>query len=368
MKKYRNIYVAATSQHVGKTTSTLGLVSAYMNRGLNVGYCKPVGQKFLDLPNMRVDKDTLLFSDLIKFEIDPTLHSPVILGPGATTDYIDNPEGYTYEDNIRKASKNLKETHDLVIYEGTGHPGVGSITGLSNAKVASMLDAGVIMIAEGGIGSTVDMLHMCNAIFRERKVDFIGVIINKVLPEKMDKVRNYVGRWLEQQNIPLLGVIPYDKTLAYPLVDTVANAIKGTVLKYEENLSNKVQDILAGSLVDLKELKDFENLLLVASTRMVDRAIKKVKSFSSLKNITKSPLCGIVITGDGYLTDEALEYIEKHKLPLIQTNFDTYGVTLKISRIEVKINRNTAWKVERAIELIEENIDLDLILSRSEIS
>lgn len=368
MKKYRNIYVAATSQHVGKTTSTLGLASAYMKRGLNVGYCKPVGQKFLDLPNMRVDKDTLLFSDLIKFEIDPTLHSPVILGPGATTDYLDNPEAFPYEENITKASANLKEAHELVIYEGTGHPGVGSVTGLSNAKVASMLDAGVIMIAEGGIGSTVDMLHMCNAIFRERNVDIIGVIVNKVLPEKMDKVRNYVGKWLDQKGIPLLGVIPYDKTLAFPLVSTVAGAIKGTVLKYEENLSNKVQDILAGSLVDLKELKDFEDLLLVASIRMVDRAIKKVKSFSSLKNITKSPLCGIVITGDGYLTDEALEYIEKHKLPLIQTNFDTYGVTLKISRIEVKINRNTAWKVVRAIELIEENVDLDLILEKAELA
>lgn len=367
MKKYRNIYVAATSQHVGKTTSTLGLASAYLKRGLNVGYCKPVGQKFLDLPNMRVDKDTLLFSDLINFEIDPAHHSPVILGPGATTDFLDNPSDFQYEENIMQASKILAEQHELVIYEGTGHPGVGSITNLSNAKVASMLDAGVIMIAEGGIGSTVDMLNMCNAIFREHQVEFIGVIINKVLPEKIDKVKTYLGKWLEQQNIPLLGVIPYDKTLAYPLVDTVAQAIKGNVLKYEENLSNKVQDILAGSLVDLKELRDFENLLLVASKRMVDRAIKKVKSFSSLKNITKSPLSGIVITGEGYLTDEALEYIEKHKLPLIQTNFDTYGVTLKISRIEVKINRNTAWKVARAIELIEENINLDQILSSSKL-
>jgi len=368
MKKYRNIYVAATSQHVGKTTSTLGLVSAYMNRGLNVGYCKPVGQKFLELPNMRVDKDTILFSDLIKFELDPTIHSPVILGRGATTDFLDNPSAFQYHDKIIDASAKLDEAHDLVIYEGTGHPGVGSITGLSNAKVASMLDAGVIMIAEGGIGSTIDMLNMCNALFREHKVDIIGVIINKVLPEKKDKVSNYIEKWLSQEGIPLLGVIPYDKTLAYPLVSTVTNAIKGTVLKYEENLSNKVQDILAGSLVDLKELKDFENLLLVASTRMVDRAIKKVKSFSSLKNITKSPLSGVVITGEGFLADEALEYIEKHKLPLIQTNFDTYGVTLKISRIEVKINRNTAWKVVRAIELIEENIDLDKILEISKLS
>ncbi|MEZ4908897.1 MAG: dethiobiotin synthase [Saprospiraceae bacterium] len=47
--KYKNIYVAATSQHVGKTTSTLGIVKTFQERGIHVGYCKPVGQQFLDL-------------------------------------------------------------------------------------------------------------------------------------------------------------------------------------------------------------------------------------------------------------------------------------------------------------------------------
>ncbi|MEL6392284.1 MAG: dethiobiotin synthase [Bacteroidota bacterium] len=43
------LYIAATSQHVGKTTSTLGLMAAIKERGINVGYCKPVGQQFVDL-------------------------------------------------------------------------------------------------------------------------------------------------------------------------------------------------------------------------------------------------------------------------------------------------------------------------------
>jgi len=35
--KYKNIYVAATSQHIGKTTSTLGIVSAFMKKGPQSG-------------------------------------------------------------------------------------------------------------------------------------------------------------------------------------------------------------------------------------------------------------------------------------------------------------------------------------------
>jgi BioD-like phosphotransacetylase family protein len=53
---YKSLYVAATSQHVGKTTSTLGLVSAFRNKGINVGYSKPVGQKYVLQNGLQVDK------------------------------------------------------------------------------------------------------------------------------------------------------------------------------------------------------------------------------------------------------------------------------------------------------------------------
>jgi BioD-like phosphotransacetylase family protein len=49
---------------------------------------------------------------------------------------------------------------------------------------------------------------------------------------------------------------------------------------------------------------------------------------------------------------------------VVRTKLDTYGAALKISRIEVKINLQTPWKVRRAIELIEENIDVNQIEQR----
>ena len=94
-KMLRSVYVAATSQHVGKTTSTLGLVAALSNQGHEVGYCKPVGQQFLDLGQLKVDKDALLFSKVMDFELSSELHSPVILGRGATTAFMDNPNRIT---------------------------------------------------------------------------------------------------------------------------------------------------------------------------------------------------------------------------------------------------------------------------------
>ena len=362
MRKFKNIYVAATSQHVGKTTSTLGLASCFMKQGLDVGYCKPVGQKSLTVENLIADKDTFLFANLINFKIVPEIHSPVILGPGATTAYLDNPNKVNLEGDILRAEQTLTKIHEMVIYEGTGHPGVGSVAEVSNAKVAKILNAGVVMIVEGGIGSTIDQLNMSIALFREEGVPIIGVIINKVMSDKIEKVRHYVGKWLVKHNLDLLGIIPYDQTLAYPVIRTICDAVKGTITYNAAFADNKIENTLAGSLIDLQELKSSQDLLLVVSTKSINEAIEKIKSLTSLHKIDHCPLSGIVATGQGTFTSETIRYIEENNLPLIRTDLDTYGAVVRISRIEVKINNATPWKVVRAINLIEENVDLDKII------
>lgn len=356
--KYKSIYVAATSQHVGKTTSTLGLVSKFQNLDYTVGYCKPVGQKFLDLNNLRVDKDTVLFADLIGFDMVPEVHSPIILGRGATADFLDGKIDQDPMAILKNAKKELHAKNDIVIYEGTGHPGVGSVANLSNARVAKSMEAGVIMVAEGGIGSTIDMLNMCTSLFREEEVPIIGVIINKVRAEKMEKVKHYVEKWLQSKSYPLLGVVPYDQSLAYPLILSIAKAVGGKITHNIENLDNKVADILAGSLINYEKVRNAQDLLLVVSGRVLTVAINKISVICDSADMDYSPLAGIVVTGDDALDPEVIDYVNKYKVPLISTMLDTYGSVIKISRIEVKINRNTPWKVRRAIQLIEENIDI----------
>lgn len=365
MKKYNNLYIAATSQHVGKTTSTLGLVSSFIKKGLNVGYSKPVGQKVLDFADLKVDKDTVLFADLLHFDILPELHSPVILGTGATERYLDHPKKFDFVKRIRNAEKQLSDMHELVIYEGTGHPGVGSVANLSNATVAKLVNANVIMVVEGGIGSTIDMLNMCSALFREKKVNIMGVILNKVIPEKRDKVEYYVNKWFQPHKLHLLGIIPYEKTLAYPIIRTIKEAIDGTIEYGEKFIDNSVGNILAGSLIGLSELKSNENLLLLVSTKSLSSAINKIKWLTEIYSIDHCPLSGIVITGAGNIDFRTRKYIRENNLPVIRTELDTYGAVIKISKIEVKINTNTPWKVEKAIDLIEKNIDLDYILDMS---
>ena len=91
----RPIFVAATRQHVGKTSSSLAIVSGLMKRFDKVGFIKPVGQQHVEVKSeagatLRVDKDVCLVREHFHLNhLDYEFMSPVIIPRGYTKKYID---------------------------------------------------------------------------------------------------------------------------------------------------------------------------------------------------------------------------------------------------------------------------------------
>ncbi|WP_232826548.1 AAA family ATPase [Lewinella sp. IMCC34183] len=358
------LYIAATSQHVGKTTCTLGLMTAIRQRGYKVGYCKPVGQEWVELNDLQVDKDALLFARGMDFELRADVHSPVIIGSGVTANYLDDPARYHFRSAITKASRKLQSRNDFVIYEGTGHPGVGSVCDVSNAQVAQLLDAPVVMIVEGGIGSTIDKLNMNLAMFRERRVPVRGVIVNKTLPAKLEKVRHYVSKYLEKTGIPLLGVLPFEKILSNPIMSSIRHSLQGRTLMNRDGLNNQVENIASGSLLAQEEVENLKNLLVIVSHRRLYEALTALQIILEDRNLPGTTISGVVVTGISEESPELpyTEFLQQHKIPVVACPLDTYGAAVRISQMEVKINLKTPWKIGRAVELIEQHINMDLLL------
>ena len=86
--------------------------------------------------------------------IDYEHMSPVIVPRGYTKRYIDG--DITHSDQLERvvdAFKHVRDASDITLLEGTGHCAVGSIVGVNNAQVASMLGADVVLVANGGLGT-----------------------------------------------------------------------------------------------------------------------------------------------------------------------------------------------------------------------
>jgi dethiobiotin synthetase len=100
----------------------------------------------------------------------------------------------------------VAERSDVVLCEGTGHCAVGSIVALNNAKCASLIGADMVLVANGGLGSAFDELELNRILCQHYGVRVAGVIINKVIPEKYEDIKHYMGKAMMQAwGIPLLG-------------------------------------------------------------------------------------------------------------------------------------------------------------------
>ena len=166
---------------------------------------KPVGQQYVMVNEKRIDKDAFLFHKEFKLEDRIELTSPIAVPKGFTQDYIDSPDTERIYKKITDAHTELKIGKDVMLYEGTGHAGVGSVFDASNADTAKLLGSKVILVTVGGIGKSIDEIMMNAAMFKEKGVDILGVIVNKVLPEKYDKIKNYTTRGFNRFGIDVLG-------------------------------------------------------------------------------------------------------------------------------------------------------------------
>jgi len=221
----KKVFIAATKQNDGKTSVALGLILNLQKVFKQIGFIKPVGQRYLEEEGFKIDEDSLLIEESVKLcGIKCKLKdmSPVAVEKGFTENYILKPSHQVITRQIRESFKRISRGKDLVIIEGTGHAGVGSVFDHSNAQVARVLGSKVILISSGGIGRPIDEIVLNKALFDKEGVKLLGVIINKVIPEKFDKINNLVRKGLRRKGVDVLGVIPYNPTLSYPTIKQIS--------------------------------------------------------------------------------------------------------------------------------------------------
>src|SRR5213596_2921559 len=188
------IFIAATRQNDGKTTTSLGLIAALQQKYPRVGYIKPVGQRFVEIEEQKIDEDTVLMDSVYRLNCPLLDMSPIAVEPDFTRKYLQSSNREALVKRIERAFDRVAWEKDFVLCEGSGHAGVGSVFDLSNAQVAKILKAKVIIVTQGGIGKPIDEVCLNQALFEKEDVEVIGVILNKVLGKKVDYISDFARR------------------------------------------------------------------------------------------------------------------------------------------------------------------------------
>lgn len=352
------LFIAATGQHVGKTTVSLGLFSALKKRFERVAFVKPVGQQHVVLEGKTVDKDVVLFRDCFTLHDDPDLMSPVVCTRGFTKQVLDGKISIPKLLNtIVEAIKRLKSDYDCILIEGTGHMGVGSIFGLSNAHVAQLLGIDPIIITEGGLGSSFDELNLNQSLLKTLGRRLGGVILNKVLDDKREMILHYFPKALEVLEAPMFGAIPFLPILSTPTLRDYELLFETQLLTAQSKAMNHIEafSLAAGSLESFREETKPNELVITPACR--EDIIEEVAKNPKIKSL------GMILTGSTPPSESALNWLKQNNVPTLWVPGCAYDVMKAMNALTTKIRAEDHLKVESSIALVEEFLDIDAIIS-----
>lgn len=364
-REIKRVFVAATRMNDGKTTTCLGLYAALQTIFPRVGFIKPVGQRFVNVQGSQVDEDSFLFDTVFNVRVPIQSMSPVTIDPTFTRRYLKNPTEILPElkNQICRAFDRVSWEKDFTLIEGTGHAGVGSVFDLSNASVARLLKSPVILVCPGGIGRPIDEIALNKALFDKAGVEVIGAILNKIEPDKLDYVREYAGIGLKRLGVPLLGLLPIEKTLTAPNLTQIAEEIDGQWLNGRKGgAKQRVLRVIIGAMT-AKGIVDY----LTPGTLIItpgDRDDIILAAISSARLAGGSTIAGLILTNNIQPHPKLVELLAQTDIPVIAAKGESYTVTSTINRMTVKTQPQDTDKIPIIKNLITNNIDLPSLIAK----
>ncbi len=357
----KRLFVAATQQNDGKTTVSLGIFGALRKTQGRIGFIKPVGQRFVEIEGQKIDEDTVLMDETYGIGSPLGDISPIAVEPDFTRKFIQQSNSDMLVRRIQNSFDRAAWEKDFVIIEGTGHAGVGSVFDLSNARVARLLGSKAILVTQGGIGRPIDEIALNRAVFEKEGVELLGVVLNKVLPEKFDHVVDFARRGFERLGIELLGTIPADPLLTQPTLGQVCKAVKGDFISARTSSRRLVRHSLIGDMATGHLLTLFR-----PGTLLITPGDRDDVMLAALSHISRHPrgICGLVMSSGHKPHESVMSLLRESEVPVIASGLDSYSIASTLHSMTVKTLPGDNEKIQRIQSLVEQHVNVARIVEK----
>jgi BioD-like phosphotransacetylase family protein len=354
------VFIAATRQNDGKTTVSLGLIAALQKHFPQIGYIKPVGQRFVEVEEQKIDEDSVLMSSVYELNCPLVDMSPIAIEPAFTRKYLQSANNEALVKKIQNSFDRVAWEQDFVLCEGSGHAGVGSVFDLSNAQVAKTLGCKVIIISQGGIGKPIDEVSLNQALFEKEGVEIIGVIINKVTEEKIPEITRFVRSGLKRKGLELLGVLPHSPILSKPTVGLIAEELCAETLNAPPILNVLVDDVVVGAMSAQNAMRFFKRGVLLITPG--DREDILLAAGATTFVGSAENMAGIVLTGGLRPGAGVLKALQTMPIPVLLAKADSYQVASCVHNLTVKTRPSDVEKISLIRDIVAQHVNVKKII------
>ena len=350
------IYIATSEANSGKSIVALGLMRMLLGKTAKVGYFRPIIDDV-----KKGKKDNHIKTIISHFELDLNPNEAFAF---TRTEYI-NKRTQGKEDEIFhtiiEKYKALEEKNDFMLVEGSDFSGEGSAIELdANILIAKNLGIPAIIVSSG-VGKTLDEfiggLHLAYDSFKEKEVEVLAVVANKVQEKNIEIVKTGV-----EKNLPesvFVNVIPLIPSLNNPTIKEIAKAINANVLFGKENINNQTASFKVGAM----QLRNYlthleENCLIITPGDRADIILGALQA-----NISSNypSVSGIVLTGGITPEKPIVKLIDGLPLivPILSVKEGTFDVANKIGAVRSHMYAGNKQKITTSLNTFDKYVEVD---------
>ncbi|WP_224482960.1 phosphate acetyltransferase [Robertkochia aurantiaca] len=356
----KGIYIATLESDSGKSLITLGLMRALLGKTTKVGYFRPIVERH------RGDHDNHLETVLSYFKLDIPLHQAYAFTRSEVIQKRNKGESGEIIDTIIEKYKQLEESFDIVLVEGSDFSGEGSVFEFDvNVLIAKNLALPTIIVASGVDKTKEELMgsmELAYQTFTGKDVQVMALIANKIEKKNLEIAVEGMNEFLPEDVEAY--AIPMIKSLADPTMKEIVDTLEGKVLFGESFLGNQVSHFGVGAMQlrnYLTHLKD--NSLVITPGDRADLILGALQANISL-NYPK--IAGIILTGGLIPEPTIIRLIEglTQVVPIVSVNEGTFNVTNKIGNIKSNIYADSIQKIETSIDTFEKYVSIDVVAER----
>ncbi|CCQ36967.1 DRTGG domain protein [Natronomonas moolapensis 8.8.11] len=348
------VLVTSLEESTGKTAVALALGTAAQARDERVGYMKPKGTRLQSAVGKTLDEDPMLAREVL--DLDAAMHEmePIVYSPTFVQEAIrgrEDPDAL--REQVQQRFEALSADVDRMIVEGGGSLTTGGIVELTDADLAELLDATVVLVANFEDSSDLDDVLAAADVLGDR---LGGVLFNDVPDAAFDSLASDAVPFLEGRGIRVYGTLPRDEELAGVTIAELADEMGADVLTSGVPTDGRIRRFVVGAMSAGEALGQLRRVREAALITGGDRTDVQTTALE-----TSGVEC-LLLTGGFYPPDTVLGRAESADVPVLLVRTDTATTLNRTDSVMNTGKTKDGRTVDRMSRLLEDYADIDAVL------
>ena len=354
-----NLYITATESKSGKSAVVLGMMQLLLRDIRKVAFFRPIINRPV---TEAVDHDTNLI--LTHFNLDVPVADTYAYSLQDARELINNGQHASLLENILKKYKQLEDSYDFVLCEGTDFLGKDAAFEFDlNADIAANLGCPVIVVANGQQKTAHEIIastQLTIDLLDEKGLDIVAAVINRasVTDTERDEVISSLECKVNCSNPLAVYVVPEEPTLGKPTMGDVKKWLNAQVLYGHGRMDTLVDDYVIAAM-QIGNFLDYVTPGCLVITPG-DRSDIILTGLATRLSGAYPDISGMLLTGGIQPAPNVHRLIEGWTgvpIPILTVKDHTYKTIQPLNDLYGKIEPDNERKINTALGLFERCVD-----------